>query len=342
MTDPYKVLAVGKSASQDEIKSAYRKLAKKYHPDLNQGAGDVELRFKEVSAAYDILGDPEKRRQYDRGEIDPDGKPRAGAAGGAGPSGGPGGAGFWRWARRDRGQARSNFDFGPDFGDESDPIEDVINAWRSNQTGAGARAGGRGPGAGPGGAAGPEREPGDPRRSAQDLRYRLKVPFLEAVNGVRKRVTLSDGKVVSLSIPVASEEGKILRLKGQGKPPRNGRMAGDAYIELAVDPHPYYQRDGMDIRLDLPITLKEAVEGGTVTVPTVHGNVNLKIPAGSSSDKTMRLRGKGVPGPPGVDTGDQYVRFVIVLPDKPDQALADFISEWKPPAGYNPRHKLGV
>ncbi|MCR9176425.1 MAG: DnaJ domain-containing protein [Alphaproteobacteria bacterium] len=334
MTDPYKVLGVGKSASQDEIKTAYRKLAKKYHPDLNQGAANVEVRFKEVSAAYDILGDPEKRRQYDRGQIDPDGRPRSGAGAGAGAGAGPGaGSGpFWRWARRDRGQARSNFDFGPDFGDESDPIEDVINAWRSGQAGAG-----------PGGAgAGPEREPGDPRRSTQDLRYRLKVPFLEAVNGVRKRVTLSDGKVVSLTIPVASEDGKTLRLKGQGKPARNGRMAGDAYIEIAVEPHAFYQRDGMDIRLDLPITLKEAVEGGTITVPTVHGNVNLKIPAGSSSDKTMRLRGKGVPGPPGVDTGDQYVRFVIVLPDKPDQALQDFIAEWKPPAGYNPRHKLGV
>jgi DnaJ-class molecular chaperone len=338
MTDPYKVLGVGKSAGQDEIKSAYRKLAKKYHPDLNQGAENVEVRFKEVSAAYDILGDPEKRRQYDRGQIDPDGKPRSGAGAGAGPGAGAGaGAGpFWRWARRDRGQARSNFDFGPDFGDESDPIEDVINAWRSGQAGAGAGPGGAGAGAAP------EREPGDPRRSAQDLRYRLKVPFLDAVNGVRKRVTLSDGKVVSLTIPVASEDGKILRLKGQGKPPRNGRMAGDAYIELAVEPHAFYHRDGMDIRLDLPITLKEAVEGATITVPTVHGNVNLKIPAGSSSDKTMRLRGKGVPGPPGVDTGDQYVRFVIVLPDKPDQALHDFISEWKPPAGYNPRHKLGV
>jgi len=327
MSDPYKTLGVARTASQDEIKAAYRKLAKKYHPDLNQGSADVETRFREVSAAYDILGDPEKRAQYDRGRIDPDGNPRS--------------SGFWRWGRRSQGGDRERFDFGPDF--EDDPFEEVMRAWRSGQAGA-RGAGGTGHG---GGAPGADQErpadgPRDPRKSPQDLRYRLKVPFLEAVNGVRKRVTLSDGKVVNLTIPVASETGQILRLKGQGKPPKNGRPLGDAYIELNVEPHSFFERDGMDIRLTLPITVQEAVSGGSVTVPTVHGNVSLKIPAGSSSGKTMRLRGKGVPGPPGIETGDQYVELSIVLPDKPDQALSEFMKGWTPPESYNPRHKLGL
>jgi DnaJ-class molecular chaperone len=364
MSDPYQVLGVSKTATPAEIKSAYRKLAKKYHPDLNQDDKDVERRFKEVSAAYDILGDPDKRSKYDRGQIDQEGNPRAGGFGGGGfggggfggagaggprGGGGPGAGnqGFWRWARRDGGAGAggpgggpgggaggSRFDFGSDFGDEDDPFDDLLRTWKRGQQGGGAGAGTGGAGVG--------RDPNDPRKSTQDLRYRLKVPFLEAVNGVRKRVTLSDGRTVNLTIPVASVDGQILRLKGQGRPSRNGRPVGDAYIELAVEPHAFFVRDGMDIRLDLPITLKEAVEGASVTVPTVHGNVSLKIPAGSGSDKVMRLRGKGVPGKTESDTGDQYIRLIVVLPEKPDAALNEFVKTWKPEQARSPRHKLGV
>lgn len=353
MSDPYQVLGVSKTATPAEIKSAYRKLAKKYHPDLNQGDKDVERRFKEVSAAYDILGDPDKRSKYDRGQIDDNGNPRAGGFGGGGfggagaggpgaggPGAGAGNQGFWRWARRDggagpgAGAGRGRFD----FGDEEDPFDDLLRTWRRGQQG---EQPGGGAGAGTAGA-GIGRDPNDPRKSTQDLRYRLKVPFLEAVNGVRKRVTLSDGRTVNLTIPVASVDGQILRLKGQGRPSRNGKPVGDAYIELAVEPHVFFVRDGMDIRLDLPITLKEAVEGASVTVPTPHGNVNLKIPPGSGTDKVMRLRGKGVPGKTESDTGDQYIRLIVVLPEKPDAALTEFVKTWTPEQARSPRHKLGV
>ncbi|NQW10998.1 MAG: DnaJ domain-containing protein [Alphaproteobacteria bacterium] len=328
MSDPYKTLGVAKAASQAEIKVAYRKLAKKYHPDLNPGDAEVEKTFKEISAAYDVLGDPDKRAKYDRGEIDPDGRGRAG----------PGsGSGFWRsWSRRptDPGGARTQFDFNQDFGENGDPIDEILKAWRSG------RAGGRtGPGDGPpGGDAG---APGSPRKSPQDQRYRLKVPFAEAVAGVKKRVTLSDGKVINLTIPPATEDGNTLRLKGQGKPARNGRPVGDAYLELQVEPHPQFRRAGRDIHLDLPISLREAVLGASVTVPTVHGSVSLKIPKNSSSGKQLRLRGKGVPATDGDPAGDQYITLSIVLPKQPDPDLEAFLEGRKDAAAFDPRKTVG-
>lgn len=329
MSDPYKILGVAKSASQDEIKSAYRKLAKKYHPDLNPGDQDVERRFKEVSAAYDVLGDPGKRGRYDRGEIDPDGRERAG------------GSGFWRnWSRRGTasgaragaGRDRARFDFGDEFEDEPDPFDEILKAWRSGKAG---------PPPGGGSAGGDQAK--SPRRSPQDQRYRLKVPFVEAVGGIKKRVTLSDGKVISLTIPAGTDDGTTLRLKGQGKPARSGRPTGDAYLELQVEPHAFFSREGRDIHLELPVTLQEAVLGASVTVPTVHGNVSLKIPKGSSSGRVLRLRGKGVPAADGDPAGDQYVTLSVVLPGESDPTLESFLESWKPPQGYgNPRHKMGV
>lgn len=341
MSDLYKTLGVARTAEQAEIKSAYRKLAKKYHPDLNPGDAEVERRFKEVSAAYDVLGDPDKRARYDRGDIDPTGRDRGGA----------GGSGFWRnWSRRGPGTAgagagtgggagagnRTRFDFGSDFDAESDPIDDILKAWRSAKAK-------QGTGEAAGGAAGGETatKPG-PKRSPQDLRYRLKVPFVEAVAGIKKRVTLSDGKIVNLTIPPGTEDGTTLRLKGQGKPANGNKPAGDAYLELLVEPHAFYRRDGADIRLDLPVTLKEAVLGASVTVPTVHGNVSLKIPKGANSGQVLRLRGKGVPAVGGEPAGDQYVTLSVVLPTEPDPALDAFVESWKPAANVSPRHKMGV
>ncbi|HEY9566685.1 MAG TPA: J domain-containing protein, partial [Thalassobaculum sp.] len=302
MTDPYKTLGVARTADQAAIKAAYRKLAKKYHPDLNPGDPDIERRFKEVSAAYDVLGDPDKRARFDRGELDQEGRDRAGP-------------GFWRnWNRRSTagagaagGGPRPKFDFGQEFEGEPDPIDEILKAWRSAK----ARQGAGEPGGDPGG------KPG-PRRSPQDLRYRLKVPFTEAVAGIRKRVTLSDGKTVNLTIPPGTEDGTVLRLKGQGKPAAGGKPAGDAYLELLVEPHAFYRRDGRDIHLDLPVTLKEAVLGASVTVPTVHGNVSLKIPRGANSGQVLRLRGKGVPATAPEEPGDQYVTLTVVLPAEPD------------------------
>lgn len=351
MSDLYKTLGVGRTADQAEIKSAYRKLAKKYHPDLNPGDADVERRFKEVSAAYDVLGDADKRARYDRGEIDPGGRER------------PGGAGFWRnWSRRGGPESagtgstggrsagagsagtgsggagsRTRFDFGDEFEDDGDPIDEILKAWRSAK----ARQGmGDSTDAGPGtGSAGART---GPRRSPQDLRYRLKVPFVEATAGIKKRVTLSDGKLVNLTIPPATEEGTVLRLKGQGRPAAAGKPAGDAYLELQVEPHAFFRREARDIHLELPVTLREAVLGASITVPTVHGNVSLKIPKGANSGQVMRLRGKGVPATGVEPPGDQYVTLSVVLPPEPDPALDAFVDAWKPAVPHNPRHKMGV
>lgn len=334
MSDLYRTLGVGRTADQAEIKSAYRKLAKKYHPDLNPGDSSVERQFKEVNAAYDVLGDPDKRARYDRGEIDPDGRERAG------------GSGFWRnWGKRGTAGAgagsgdssgpggRSRFDFGEDFDAEQDPIDEILKAWRSAKAKQG-----------PGDTSGPDAagSKAASRRSPQDLRYRLKVPFIEAVTGIKKRVTLSDGKTVNLTIPPATEDGTVLRLKGQGRPAAAGKPSGDAYLELQIEPHAFFRRDGRDIRLDLPVTLKEAVLGASITVPTVHGNVTLKIPKAANSGQVMRLRGKGVPSAGAEPPGDQYVTLSIVLPTEPDPALDAFVESWKPATPQNPRHKMGV
>ncbi len=317
MSDPYKVLGVSRSADQDEIKAAYRKLAKKYHPDLNQGDESVAKKFQEVSTAYDLLGDPTKRRRYDRGELDPDARERGGRSS------------FWRkgWkARSGRTDTAGNpFDFSDDF--DTDSIDEILKQWRASR-----------PGAGSTGESGGTRTTA--RRPSQDLRYRLKVPFTEAVVGIKKRVTLSDGKVVNLTIPPATESGTRLRLKGQGKPAKDGLPAGDAYLELQVEPHPHFERDGKDILLDLPITLSEALLGASVMVPTVHGSVSLKIPKNSNNGKRMRLRGKGVPGKSKNDDGDQYVTLQVVLPAEPDSDLTDFIEKWAPTHAYNPRKHL--
>ncbi|MEQ8395176.1 DnaJ C-terminal domain-containing protein [Thalassobaculum sp.] len=330
MNDPYKTLGVSRTADQAEIKSAYRKLAKKYHPDLNPGDTDVERRFKDVSAAYDVLGDSAKRAKYDRGEIDTGGRERPGA-----------GAGFWRnWSRRGAGSAgadtsggtRTRFDFGEDFESESDPIDEILKAWRSSKTNQGS---GDPAGAGPG-------TRSATRRSPQDQRYRLKVPFVEAVGGIKKRVTLSDGKIINLTIPAGTEDGAILRLKGQGKPASSGKPAGDAYLELQVEAHAFYRRDGQDIHIDLPVTLKEAVLGASVTVPTIHGNVSLKVPKGANTGQQLRLRGKGVPDAGSTPAGDQYVTLSVMLPSEPDPALEAFVESWKPAGSGNPRHKMGV
>lgn len=332
MNDPYKILGVPRTADQAEIKSAYRKLAKKYHPDLNPGDADVERRFKDVSAAYDVLGDAAKRAKYDRGEIDNGGRERPGA-----------GAGFWRnWNRRGSsesasagadtsGGTRTRFNFGEEFDAESDPIDEILKAWRSSKTTQGA-----------GDPAGPTNRSAT-RRSPQDQRYRLKVPFVEAVGGIKKRVTLSDGKVINLTIPPGTEDGAILRLKGQGKPASAGKAAGDAYLELQVEAHAFYRREGQDIHIDLPVTLKEAVLGASVTVPTIHGNVSLKVPKSANTGQTLRLRGKGVPAIGESPVGDQYVTLSVVLPSEPDPALEAFAESWKPVASANnPRHKMGV
>lgn len=301
MTDPYKVLGVSKSASADEIKAAYRKLAKKLHPDLNPGDADVERRFKEVSQAYAIVGDAEKRKRFDRGEIDAMGHETAAAGAGSG---------FYRnYAGGREGAKYSHYEYGPEV-DIQDIFSDLF----------GQRA---------------------PRRGA-DVSYAIKVDFLEAVLGAKKRIRLADGKTLDLNLKPGTEDGQTLRLKGQGQPGANQAPAGDALVRVEVAPHRFFVRRGRDIHLELPITLKEAVLGASVKVPTIHGKVALKVPAGANSGQTLRLRGKGVAAGGGKPAGDQLVKLTVTLPDKPDPALKDFVRGWDGADKQEPRRKAGL
>jgi DnaJ-class molecular chaperone len=300
--DPYKVLGVARDAAQDDIRKAYRKLAKEAHPDLNPGDKKAEDRFKAISAAYDIVGDPDKRSRYDRGEIDASGTERApqqdyyrqyadGAGGG-------------------RYQSSAGFD---DFADLSDLFSDMFQ--RSGRPGGGGRSA---------------------RMKGRDLRYNMSVDFLEAVNGAKKRVTMPDGRTLDLAIPPGTRGGQTLRLKGKGMPGAGG-PDGDALVEIEVRPHPLFERDGNDIVVEVPISLDEAVLGGKVEVPTVSGKVSVSVPKGASSGQTLRLRGKGVPAGKDRAAGDQRVKLKIVAPPAIDAELETFMKTWRETHGYNPR-----
>jgi DnaJ-class molecular chaperone len=296
MADPYKTLGVAPGASADEIKKAYRKLAKKLHPDVNPGNKKVETQFKEATAAYDLLGDTEKRRKFDAGEIDENGNPRGWSGGGARGWGGATGAG----AGPRRGPRAA--DVGIDDSFAEDLFRDFFNFGRGGQ------------------------RPGVKMRGA-DVTYKAEVAFLEAARGAKKRLTLSDGKTLDITIPPGTVDGQSLRLKGQGLPGQGGAPNGDAYVEISVKPHPYFEREGSDILLECPISLGEAVLGGQITVPTIDGNVSLKVPKGSNTGTQLRLKGKGVADAKGA-RGDQYVRFVVVLPRQMDSELEQAVERW--------------
>ncbi len=308
--DLYDILGVSRGASEDEIRSAFRKLAKASHPDVNPNNAGASERFKKITAANDILSDPEKRRQYDSGEIDAKGDPRrpqwsrAGAGGARRPSG----------ARGFEGRAGSGAGF-DDFS-FSDIFSDVFGA----------------------ASAGARRDPQGFAPRGQDVRYSLEIDFLEAVQGAKKRVTLPDGGILDLSVPEGVTDGQVLRLKGKGVAIAPGSEAGDALVEIKVRPHPDFRRDGDDILLDLSITIDEAVLGGRVEVPTPSGRVQLTIPKGTSSGKTFRLKGKGARGKAG-HVGDQLVTVRIVMPPEIDESLSYFFSEWRQKHGYDPGRK---
>lgn len=302
MTDPYAILGVSRTATADEIRRAYRKLAKALHPDARPDDKQAEERFKEVGRAFKLLSDPEKRARFDRGEIDADGNERAPfhfrsrpgeSAGRRGPSG--------------------------RFEDISDLFSDLFSE------GAGPRRR-----AGPGGFT--------PMRGA-DLKAGVTVSFEEAMRGAKRRVGLTGGRTVEVSIPAGVESGKVLRLRGQGEPGGQGGPAGDALVEVRVSPHDFFRRDGDDIRLDLPISLKEALFGGAVRAPTVDGAVEVRVPAGANSGAQLRLRGKGAPRASGSGRGDQIIKLVVDVPLN-DPALEAFIEDWRPPADYDPRKRF--
>ncbi len=298
--DPYKILGVTKSTSKDDIRKAYRKLAKKYHPDIRPGDEAAETKFKEASTAFALLNNDEERARYDRGEIDAEGN-RAGGQGFPGQGQGQGFPG---------GFAPGGFD----------DISDILSDLFGNQP----RGRGR---------------QGFAFRG-DDVRYTLEVEFLEAVNGASKQVRMSDGKQLKIAIPLGTKDADLLRLRGQGKAGVGGAPNGDAIVEIKVKPHQHFKREGSTIRLDLPITLQEAVLGGKVSVPTPAGAVTLTLPPNTSSGKVLRLKAKGVPSQRG-KSGDMMVRLLIVLPDEVDPELKKCLAAWMPKANYNPRKSLG-
>ncbi len=300
-TDPYKILGVAPTASAEEIRSAYRKLAKRYHPDLNPGDAAAEERFKAISAAYELLSDPEKRARYDRGEIDASGQERPERR-------------FYRtYAETGEGaRYRPMGGFGAESGFGPEDLGDILGRF----------FGGEGL-----------------RVRGQDQLYRLTVSFLEAVNGTTRTVELPNGKTLTVRIPPGIETGQVLRLAGQGGPGLHGGPPGDALIEVTVAPHPYFRREGRDIHLELPISLKEAVLGAKVPVPTPSGTVQLTIPKGSDTGTRLRLRGRGVPAHGGQPAGDQYVTLKVVIGPQ-DPALEAFLQTWQPAGAFDPRRHL--
>jgi len=317
--DLYQQLGVQRGASDAEIKKAYRSLAKQLHPDRNKDNPKAAERFAKVTQAYDLLSDKDKRARYDRGEIDEDGNPRmpfgsgfgGGGGGGAGPR--PGGAGFEGFPGG----------FQADAADLSDLFEGLFGA------AGGARRGSTG-----GGFGGFSRS--RPPQKGADVAYRLKVPFVDAATMKEQRVKLAAGKSIDLKLPNGVEDGSRIRLAGQGQEGPGGR--GDAIVTIEIAPHPFYVREGQNIRLTLPVTLKEAVLGAKVKVPTPEGPVMLTIPKGSSSGKILRLKGRGFTAKNGA-RGDQLVQLAIDIPDS-DEALQRFAEQWA--GGGNPRAQLGV
>ncbi|MDB5721536.1 MAG: hypothetical protein JWP15_2154 [Alphaproteobacteria bacterium] len=319
MADIYSQLGVKRDASEAEIKKAYRKLAKELHPDKNKDNPAASARFSKVTQAYDILTDKDKRARYDRGEIDDDGNPKAPFGyGGAGPQ--PGG-GF----NRAPGSGAQNFGAGEEV-DLSDLFEGLFG-------GGGARRGGGG--GGPFGGFGSRKAP---QQKGADVAYRLPVSFDDAAALKEQRVTLQGGKTVSIKLPRGVEEGTKIRLAGQGQPGAGGN--GDAIITISINPHVFFTRDGDNIRLDLPISLDEAVLGAKVKVPTVDGPVMLSIPKGSSSGKVLRLKGRGFTNKTS-ERGDQLVTLMVDVPAG-DAELADFVERWGNKGKGNPRAGLGV
>ena len=324
MADLYATLGVARGAREADIKKAYRKLAKELHPDRNKDKPDASARFSKVTQAYDILTDKDKRAQYDRGEIDDEGNPRAPFGFGAGGSGGAGGP----FRGNPFGDAAGDTQFqGAEAGDLSDLFEGLFG-------GLGRRSGGGG-GAGP--FSGFGRRSAPPQKGA-DAAYRLEVPFEDAALLKGQRVTLASGRTLDIKLPRGVEDGAKIRLAGQGQPGPGGN--GDAIVTIAIGRHRFFSRDGDNIRLDLPIALDEAVLGAKVRVPTVDGPVMLSIPKGSGSGKVLRLKGKGFTGKSGA-RGDQLVTLMVDVPAD-DAELAAFLENWSGRGKSNPRAALGV
>ena len=299
MSDPYSVLGMPKTASDDDIRKAFRKLAKKHHPDLNPGDKKAEATFKDITQANDILSDKEKRRRFDAGEIDATGAEAPSRGFYRDQAGGPGGAKYYRSGGQE------------EFGDMSGIFEEMFR-----------RRGGNG-GGGFGFDAGPP-----------PVTYTLPIPFLIAARGGKQRVTMPNGKTLDIDVPEGATDGQTLRLKGQGT------SGGDAYVELRVQPHAFFEVRDSNIHVELPVTITEAALGGKVKVPTVGGPVMLNVPAGSNTGTSLRLKGRGLLDKKSGERGDQYVKLKIVLPAEPDDKLKAFLEGWEAGKAQDPRKDM--
>lgn len=307
MRDPYSVLGVAKNAAADDIKKAYRRLAKELHPDLNPGRSDIEQRFKDVSAAYDLLSDTVKRGQYDRGEIGPDGSPRAFYPGGGASNGMGREAGGFRF-RQGGGRTGQGKQAGGD-----DLFDQIFGIF-------GHRGGSRG------GFRLDDWDEESDAPAANDT-VRIRIPFVLAIKGGSQRISLPSGKDVNVHIPPGTEDGARLRLPEQGPEGGPDGRRGDAIVAITVLPHAKLRREGRSIYLDQPIDLPVAVLGGRTTVDTVDGPVTMTVPPGTNTGAKLRLRGKGIPKANGEPGGDQYVTLQITLSDPKDPALAEFLRQ---------------
>jgi len=299
--DPYETLGVTRNSSADDIQRAYHKLAKLHHPDLNPGNAAAEDRFKAIAAANELLSDPETRGKFDRGEIDAGGQERASQ-----PS-------YRDFADGEPGRRYSRSGAGArDWNSEN--LHDIFGSMFEEQN-------------------------SSRRASGRDQLYALDIAFLDAVNGATRRLTLTGGAGFDVKIPVGTEEGKVLRLRGKGDPGRNGGAVGDVLIEIHITPHGFFQREGQNLRLDLPVTFSEAVLGAQVEVPTPTGPVRMRIPPRSDTGSRLRLRGRGVPAHGDLPAGDLFATLRIVL-GPVDDGLDAFLKGWAPDHPVNPRHAL--
>ena len=303
---PYQILGVKPAATADEIRKAYRKLAKQLHPDLNPGKPEAEARFKAVSAAYDLLSDPEKRGRYDRGEIDESGAERP------------------RYSYRPHAEGAEGWRYQPQGEMDLNDLDDLFAAFGSAGRG---RRGGSRAGSGEG-----------LRMRGPDRSFAMSVDFADAAKGDKKRLSLSPDEWLDVTIPPGIEDGQILRLRGKGSPGFGGGETGDALIEVHVMPHPLFRRDGDDIRIELPVSLAEAVLGARIPVPTVTGPVTMTIPKGSDTGAVLRLRGKGIQR--SANPGDQYVTLKVVVGHPKDPELAEFVEKWASDKAFDPRRGM--